>query len=123
MVPLADGTGRHSIFELQSRSFAGFVMTTLFGLGILLAAPYYAWKWRSPLTLLFTYIIPILPFTLVFDGWISSLRTRTPEEVEVLLRTCGAEGADQWELRNGEPLHMWPCGYVSWIVCVKKELK
>ncbi len=35
-----------SIFELQDRSFNAFVTVCLFGLGILLCAPYYAWKWR-----------------------------------------------------------------------------
>jgi len=87
-------------------------------------APYYAWIWRSPATLIFTYLIPILPFVLVFDGWVSSLRTRTPEEVEVLLRSCGAEGGDaelsRWEIKSGRDRHLWPTGYLNWIVCVKK---
>ena len=96
-------------------------MTCLFGIGILLSAPYYAWKWRSPATLLFTYLIPILPFVLVFDGWVSSLRTRTQEELEVLLRTCGAKYADRWELRSGAERHLRPGGYVHWFVCLKKE--
>ncbi len=39
--------------------------------------------------------MPIIPFVLVFDGFVSALRTRTPQEVEVLLRTCGAEGTER----------------------------
>ena len=92
----------------------------IFGLGIMTLAPYYAWKWRSVSTLIFTYLIPILPFVLVFDGLISSLRTRTPEEVEVLLRTCGAD-VDGWELKSGRTRHLWPCGYLTWIVCTKRQ--
>lgn len=118
-VETSDGFG---IFELQDRSFSAFVTTLIFGLGIMLTAPYYAWRWRSPMTLVFTYLIPILPFVLVFDGWMSMLRTRTPDEVEALLRTCGASTADTdaWELRSGEVRHLWPCGYMKWIVCTKK---
>ena len=121
-VETSDGFG---IFELQDRSFGAFVTTLIFGLGILLTAPYYAYKWRSPMTLVFTYLIPILPFVLVFDGWMSMLRTRTPDEVEALLRTCGADvlaadGSSAWELQSGEVRHLWPCGYLKWIVCTKK---
>lgn len=97
----------------------------LFGIGIVLAAPYYAVKWRSPATLLFTYLVPVLPLVLVFDGWVSALRTRTPDEVEALLRTCGAEGGEdeiaRWEVRSGKTGFMWPVGKLNWIVCVRKR--
>lgn len=117
----SDGFG---IFELQGRDLSGFITCALFGVGIMLSAPIFAWKWRSPLTLVFTYLLPILPFVLVWDGWMSSLRTRTPEEVEALMRTCGAAGEDvaaSWEVRSGIERLMWPCGELRWIVCVKKE--
>ncbi|KAK3349108.1 hypothetical protein B0T25DRAFT_632675 [Lasiosphaeria hispida] len=121
-VETSDGFG---IFELQERSFlGGFLTCALFGLGILVAAPYYAFLWQSPATLVFTYLIPILPFVLVFDGWMSALRTRTPDEVEALLRTCGAEGGEveiaRWEVRSGKDVFMWPFGRLNWIVCVRK---
>ncbi|KAM7202529.1 hypothetical protein V8F33_002749 [Rhypophila sp. PSN 637] len=117
----SDGFG---IFELQGRNFQSFVTMFLFGLGILIAAPYYAFVWASPLTLVFTYLVPVLPFVLVFDGWMSALRTRTAEEVEVLLRTCGVEGQDvegSWEVRSGKEKFMWPVGELNWVVCVRKE--
>jgi hypothetical protein len=109
------------IFELQDRSIASVLATSLFGIVSMIVAPYYAWKWRSPMTLFYTYILPILPFVLVFDGYISALRTRTPEEVEVMLRSCGAKDADKWEVQSGRPLHLWPIGYLNWIVCLKKD--
>jgi len=118
---LPDPNQSGSIFELQHRSIGAFITVTLFGIGILLLAPYYAWRWRSPMTLVFTYLLPVLPFVLVFDGYISSLRTRTPDEVEVLLRTCGAEGAEGWVVKSGDALHLWPFGYVNWIVCLKQD--
>lgn len=105
-----------AIFELQDRSFASALTNLVLGIGVILAAPLYAWKWRSPAALIFSWLIPILPFVLVFDGYISSLRTRTPEEVEVLLRSCGADSSE-WEMRSGSERHLWPCGYLNWIIC------
>lgn len=113
------------IFELQNRGLAGFIACCLFGLGSLLMAPYYAVLWRSPLALVFTYLVPILPFVLVFDGWMSCLRTRTPDEIEALLRTCGAKGGDaeiaKWEVKSGSEMFMWPVGSVNWVIAVKKD--
>lgn len=109
-----------AIFELQDRSFSSAITHLMFGIGILFSVPYYAWKWRSPATLFFTWIIPILPFVLVFDGYMSSLRTRTPDEVEALLRSCGAD-TSEWELKSGSERHLWPCGYLNWIICKPVE--
>jgi len=113
------------IFELQSRSIVGLLDVCLFGLGIVAFGLYYALVWLSPATLVFTYLIPILPLVLVFDGWVSVLRTRTPDEVEALLRTCGADGGDEelarWEVRSGKERFLGKNGYVHWIVCVKRE--
>ncbi|KAJ3501135.1 hypothetical protein NM208_g16997 [Fusarium decemcellulare] len=105
-----------AIFELQDRSFASVVACTILGIGAILSAPLYALKWRSPSTFIFSCLIPILPFVLVFDGYISALRTREPEEVEALLRSCGAE-TSRWEMRSGSEVHLWPCGYLNWIIC------
>ncbi|KAK4150571.1 hypothetical protein C8A00DRAFT_46069 [Chaetomidium leptoderma] len=116
-----DGFG---IFELQDRGVAGFLSCCLFGLGTLIMAPYYAFLWGAPLALFFTYVVPILPVVLVFDGWMSCLRTRTPDEIEALLRTCGAEGGEaeiaKWEVKSGSEMFMWPVGSVNWVICVKK---
>ncbi|RKU44808.1 hypothetical protein DL546_000672 [Coniochaeta pulveracea] len=111
-----------AIFELQERNIASFFTLLAFGLGIFVTAPYFAWKWRSPVTIIFTYLIPILPFVLVFDGWMSALRTRTPDEVEALLRTCGAEAEElsRWEVRSGREMFFWPVGNLNWIVCERR---
>ena len=109
-----------AIFELQDRSLSSAVMNLIFGIGIILLAPVYAWRWRSPASLLFSWLIPILPFVLVFDGYVSSLRTRTPEEVETLLRGCGAD-TSEWEIQSGKEMHWWPCGYLHWIICKPVE--
>lgn len=90
----------------------------MFGVLILLIAP--VLYWWSPARLFFVYVFPVVPFVLVFDGLVSALRTRTPDEVEVLLRTCGADASD-WVVESGEEQFLWPTGYMSWIVCTKKE--
>ncbi len=89
----------------------------IFGIFILLIAPLLYW-W-SPERLFFVYVIPVVPFVLVFDGLVSCLRTRTAGEVEVLLRTCGAD-SDGWEVRSGRDRVIWPRGYLSWVICGKK---
>ncbi|KAI1422565.1 hypothetical protein F5Y12DRAFT_611192 [Xylaria sp. FL1777] len=115
-VETSDGFG---IFELQSRTFSSFVSCMLFGFFILLIAPLLYW-W-SPQILFFVYAVPIVPFVLVFDGLISSLRTRTASEVEVLLRTCGAVDTVDWTVHSGSETFLWPCGHLTWIICTKKR--
>jgi hypothetical protein len=114
-VETSDGFG---IFELQDRTLGGFVTCVLYGVFILLIAPYFYW-W-SPSRMFFIYLCPIIPFVLVFDGLISSLRTRTPDEVEVLLRTCGAD-TEGWEVQSGRERFLWPTGYLTWVICCKKQ--
>ncbi|KAG8170040.1 hypothetical protein KVR01_000785 [Diaporthe batatas] len=111
-----------AIFELQDRSLRAFLACCLLGVGVLLSAPLFAWRWRSPGTLFWSWVVPVLPFVLVYDGWVSSLRTRTPDEVEALLRTCGAgeDEVSQWEMRSGRECHLPPVADLNWIICTKK---
>ncbi len=111
---------RTSIFELQSRTPSGLL--TVFGLGPLFTflTPFYFL--HSPLHLFFTYIIPIIPFVLVFDGYMSSLRTRSAEEVLALLSSDHDRRLlDGWRVRSGGEMHTWPMGYTHWIVGVKED--
>lgn len=107
-----------AILELQDRSFNAFLSICLFGIGIMVFAPYYAWIWRSPATLFWCWVIPVVPFVLVFDGWMSALRTRTVAEVRALM---GEEAVEEgWEIKSGKELHLPPCAEVLWIVATKK---
>lgn len=103
------------IFELQDRTFLSFLADTLLPLKVMLAAPYYAFKWKSPVIFIFNWIIPIIPLVLFWDGYVSSLRTREPIEVEKLLRSCGTDTTD-WEVRSGKERFLWPCGHINWII-------
>ncbi|WYZ35657.1 hypothetical protein EsH8_X_000304 [Colletotrichum jinshuiense] len=107
-----------AIFELQGRDLYSLLMPAILGIGCFLFAPLHAWRLRSLAVLVFTYLIPILPFVLTFDGYISALRTRTPDEVEALMKSCGAS-TEGWEFKSGSELHMPPFGYVNWIVAEK----
>lgn len=109
-----------AIFELQDRYFLSFLAVTLLPFKVMFASPYYAFKWKSPIIFIFTWLIPILPLVMIWDGYVSSLRTREPEEVEKLLRGCGAD-ASGWEIRSGKERFLWPCGHINWIVCTPRS--
>jgi len=106
-----------SIFELQERTVSSLFTLALMGFLMLAITPFYFW--RSPGHLFFTYVIPIIPLVLVWDGWVSSLRTRSPEEVQTLMDTCGASSAG-WTIRSGHEQHTFPTGYMTWFIAVRK---
>ena len=97
---------------------------TVFGLGPLftLLTPFFFYN--SPLHLFFTYIIPIIPFVLVGDGYVSSMRTRSPEEVLALLDREGSKEKvlAGWKVRSGQDMHTWPVGYMNWIIGVRGSI-
>ncbi|OBT66911.1 hypothetical protein VE03_04160 [Pseudogymnoascus sp. 23342-1-I1] len=110
----SDGFG---IFELSDRTPSSLLMISLMGILFFFITPFYFW--RSPGHLFFTYVIPIIPFVVVFDGYVSSLRTRTPDELRSLLKTSGAD-MDGWSVRSGHDMHTAPLGYVTWVIGVKE---
>jgi hypothetical protein len=91
----------------------------MFAMGLLmfLITPFYFW--RSPGHLFFTYIIPVLPFVLVVDGIVSSLRTRSAEEIQALMKQCGAAN-DGWTVKSGREMHTFPTGYMTWVIGIKE---
>ncbi|TFB06561.1 hypothetical protein CCMA1212_000489 [Trichoderma ghanense] len=109
-----------AIFELQDRSFANAVTVLMLGVAAIAMAPLLAWKRKSPAMFFFSWIMPVLPFVLVFDGLVSCLRTRTSGEIEALLRGCGAD-TTLWEMRSGRSKFIWPCGYLHWVICTPVE--
>jgi hypothetical protein len=74
------------IFEGTSRSAAAIVSSIFIPLLVLLVTP--AVRPVSWLQLLFTYLIPILPLLIFWDGLVSHLRTYTPAEMEEMSRDC-----------------------------------
>ncbi|KAJ3527152.1 hypothetical protein NM208_g10844 [Fusarium decemcellulare] len=111
-----DSNQGFAIFELQDRSIVSFLADLLLPVGVVLSAPYYALKWRDPSMFIFTWLIPIIPLVLIWDGIVSSLGTREPEEVGALLHSCSSS-LTEWEFRSGKERFLWPCGYLNWIIC------
>ncbi|KAL1647342.1 hypothetical protein SLS58_002670 [Diplodia intermedia] len=123
-----------AILELQDRRLASLILMFLdFWLMFVVTI---LWFWHDPLQLLFTYLIPILPFTLSFDGLVSSLRTRTFMEIMALVDSSletalhGAQGREfrrvlqetgtaeieGWVFKGGREMHTWPIGYMNYVV-------
>lgn len=80
------------IFELQSRTFESLALMALFGPLMWLGS--WWWFWGDWALLWWMYVVPVVPFVVVFDGVVSSLRTRRPGEVRelVVMRERGQKG-------------------------------
>jgi len=111
-IDTSDGFG---IFELQGRTFSSMITMSLMWPVLLLVSPFYFWN--SPGHLFFTYIIPIIPFVIVVDGYTSSLRTRTADEIMALISRNGS--VPGWEFRSGSECHTWPTGEMTYFIGIK----
>ncbi|KAL2047246.1 hypothetical protein N7G274_001265 [Stereocaulon virgatum] len=117
---LATSSG-FAILELQGRDF-GNIFTVLM-LGPLLWLGSWYWFWGQWGQLFWTYIVPIVPFVLVFDGIVSCLRTRRDGEVMALIREAVKSGGcslDGWRFEMGTALHTWPTGRMQYFVGVRE---
>ena len=71
-----------AVFEATHRSPKGIAATALIplmALGLMLVV-----RPAKPLTLLFTYLIPVVPLAIAWDGFVSTLRTYTAAELRNL---------------------------------------
>jgi hypothetical protein len=128
------------IFELQEPSLSSFI-TLLFlfpatmvltpfvrpNLSEFAPVPIYAClrpELTTPATLLFTYLIPIIPLIVMVDGWTSAYRTRSLAHILHLANQAamsislegGKEGEVEWKWESGRRMHTWPTGHMNWIV-------
>lgn len=99
-------------FEATHRSARAVLLTCLTPLLVVLMTPAI-----RPLTwsrLLLTYLVPLIPLVVLFDGIVSCLRTYTPAELEIILRrVSGDRDGVRWqtgEMVNG-PIP------VTWLTC------
>ena len=87
---------------------------------LMLMAPFH--YLHDPVYMFFTYLVPLIPADVQFDGLMSMLRTRTPREVYDLLQSqVPEEELRKWKFLHGEEMHTWPFGWMSWIICYKDE--
>ncbi|NLR91936.1 hypothetical protein [Flammeovirga agarivorans] len=87
-----------AIFEGQERSVLS-VMAMIFSpitvlLTTLLMKPF---RWGR---ILFTYLIPIVPFFVMWDGIVSSIRTYSVEEMKKLVLKADPEEKYYWEIKR-----------------------
>lgn len=115
-IQTADGFG---IFELQHRTLSSFLVCTLTFPLLLLVSPFYFWA--SPGHLFFTYVIPIIPLVVTLDGYVSSLRTRSADEIRAIVGGGGKGGVKGWKFRNGSEYHTYPIGEMSWFIGMKES--
>jgi hypothetical protein len=83
--------------EVTSRTFKALAVILLMPWACLLMTPFMR-PFRVS-RLLLTYLVPLIPFTVLWDGLVSCARTRTPQELKQL-----AKGLDQFN---------WTSGYLS----------
>ena len=79
------------VFEIPERTIGMILVTVIMApLMVLLTAPLIRpFRWSR---LLFTYLIPLVPLTCLWDGFVSMLRAYTPEELEDLAASHGDVG-------------------------------
>jgi hypothetical protein len=90
-------------FEVVQRTLPALLASVLIPIFVLLLTP--ALRPFSVRRLLLTYLVPVLPLLIWWDGFVSNLRSYTPAELEALTR--GLAGEDYiWEVGQlGSPLN------------------
>jgi hypothetical protein len=84
------------IFEGQERSFTSLLAMFLSPLSVLLATPFIRpFKFGR---IFFTYLVPIVPIFVWWDGIISSLRTYSVKEMNELVKTVENFETFEWEI-------------------------
>jgi hypothetical protein len=96
------------VFEIPERTIPIVLATMLFTpILVLLVTPFIRpFRWER---LLFTYLIPLVPLTCFWDGFVSQLRAYTPRELEDLALSLGDVGYE-WKASRirlqGSPAHL-----------------
>lgn len=95
---LADAAGARrpiGVFEVVSREPATLVALLTAPLGVMLSMPFwrpFRWQW-----VLWTWIVPVMPLFVLWDGLVSWLRIYSEEELRELVGTIDAPGY-RWEI-------------------------
>jgi hypothetical protein len=87
-----------AIFEVPGRHIRTILLTVLVPIADLLVTPFLRpFRWSR---LLWTYILPVIPLVLLFDGIVSCLRVYSPSELAELV--AGISDGDNFEWEIGE---------------------
>jgi hypothetical protein len=93
-----------AIFEGQQRTIKSMIAMLLSPINVLIITPFI-----RPFTMgriLFTYLIPILPLFILWDGVISVLRTYTVKEINTMISELNGHDQFTWEvgIAKGKPV-------------------
>ncbi|MCB9669603.1 MAG: hypothetical protein H6734_09050 [Alphaproteobacteria bacterium] len=98
------------VVELSERGLLPLTVGTLFiPLVVLFVMPLV--RPVRPLWLVLTWLLPVLPLTIAWDGWVSHWRTYGPEDLDALVAPLAREG---WVWEHGRD----PAGpgHVTWLL-------
>ena len=83
-----------AFFEAQERTFKNLVGMLLMPIMVWVLTPFI--RPMTPVRLLFTYIIPVLPLLIFFDGVVSVLRCYKPAELQAMAKQADPSGTYRW---------------------------
>ncbi|PKL79697.1 MAG: hypothetical protein CVV27_01455 [Candidatus Melainabacteria bacterium HGW-Melainabacteria-1] len=89
------------IFEAQERRLSNLLKFAFSPLFLFFTLPLLRPNLRQ---LLFTYLIPLIPLMILWDGCVSVLRTYTPDELQKMVASLDGRESFNWEIgieRNG----------------------
>ncbi|CAM2064400.1 hypothetical protein SCOR_03460 [Sulfidibacter corallicola] len=85
-----------AIVDGDPNRFLGILFIVCFMPMLLLAMPFVKpFRWRR---LFFTYVIPLIPLAILFDGVVSILRVYNPDELWALVETVPGHESYDWEI-------------------------
>lgn len=91
-----DSNSSIAIFEGQERSFQSILAMIFSPISVLLTTPFI--RPFSIGRIIFTYLIPIVPILILWDGVVSSLRTYSVEEMNALVANLHNAENFNWEI-------------------------
>ena len=100
-----------AIFEGQERSVASIIAMLFSPISVLLTTPFI-----RPFKIgriIFTYLIPLVPLFVLWDGIVSSLRTYSVKEMELLIEELKNKDKFDWELgrvKSGPGINLYLLG-------------
>lgn len=104
-----------AIFEAQERSLASIIAMLFSPLSVFFTTPFI-----RPFKLgriIFTYLIPIVPLFVLWDGLVSALRTYSVEEMNELVKSLNRKEEYNWEINKIKS----GLGVVLYLLAIKKE--
>ena len=91
-----EGRSGLAVFEILNRSLANVIFPIfLIPIFVLVLTPFIRpFRWER---ILFTYLIPILPLIICWDGIVSTMRIYKPEELEEMAQSADPDGTFDWQ--------------------------